>query len=714
MIKKNGFFLLVIFAVVLMLLCSTCSKKEETEMAVKYEVPPGSENWPSFRGVNGAGLAENQDLPLEWDIKTGKNIKWSYKTPGLGLSSPVIWGKRVFITTAIDQVADDSSLKVGLYGDVTSVENEYPHTWEVICLDRDTGKEIWRQEAFNGVPKIKRHPKSSHASSTAATDGKHVVAFFGSEGLYCYDFDGNLLWKRDFGVLDSSWYTMPEAQWEFGSSPVIHQGVVIIQVDVQKNSFIAALNIDSGETIWKTDRDEIPTWSTPAIYAGGDKTQVVVNGYKHIGSYNFLTGEPIWWIKGGGDIPIPTPVFGFGNVYITSSHGRMRPIYAIKLDAVGDVTPADEKDLSQHISWFYQRMGAYIPTPIIYVDYLYVCRINGILLCYDAKTGQEIYKQRVGSMQSAFTASPIAADGKLYLADEYGAIHIVEAGPEYIHLKTNELHESCLSTPSISGNLLFVRTIGHLFAIGEGGETKGIQTRVEKEEPEEKIDFSSVKTDGSIQEPRELINIASAKFRTISSVEYDINVKGAEAEESTFGSLTSKVKMLGYASWIPEYFKMEGSFREAEKDDSSAFIAGSDGNEFYYIDKDKNTIIKGVEFSDAGTDIRRLSYGLVAEFVSDDPLSDEKTAEKMEISGIKEINGEECYELSIAFPQYGNYEVIWYFSVKDFLPRARTIKYTMQNGKRGGYIQILSNIDINKHSKPNIFKIRDLEKYQIE
>jgi len=711
--KKNGFSLLIILPLVLIILCLYCSKDEESEMAQKYEVPLGAENWPSFRGVNGSGLTKNQDLPLEWDVKSGKNIKWSYKTPGLGLSCPVIWEKRVFITTAIDQVADDSSLKVGLYGDVVSVENENPHTWEVICLDRDTGKEIWKKEAFRGVPKIKRHPKSSHANSTVATDGKHVVAFFGSEGLYCYDFDGNLLWKRDFGVLDSSWYIMPEAQWEFASSPIIHQGVVIIQVDVQENSFIAALDINNGETIWKTDRDEIPTWSTPAVYAGNDRTQIIVNGYKHIGSYDFLTGESIWWLKGGGDIPVPTPVFGFDNVYITSSHGRMRPIYAIKLNAVGEITPVDENDLNEHFSWFYKRKGAYMPTPIIYGDYFYVCRINGILLCFDAKTGEEIYKQRVGTMQGAFTASPIAADGKLYLADEYGDVHIVEAGPEYKHIKTNSLHESCLASPSISGNLLFVRTIGHLFAIGKGGKTKGIQTRVEKEAPEEKIDFSSVKTDGSIKDPQELIKIVAAKLRTISSVEYDISVKGAETEESTFGLNTSKAKLLGYAGGMPEYFHIEGSHQEAEKESSSEFIGGSDGNEYYYIDKNENTIKKGVEISDPGTDFQKVFIGIVTEFVSEDPLSFEKTAENMAINGIKEINGEECYELYFVFPEYGNYEIIWHFSVNNFLPQAYTIKYTMQDGKRGGFVQTISNIKINQHSKPDIFKIKDLKNYQI-
>jgi hypothetical protein len=316
-------------------------------------------------------------------------------------------------------------------------------------------------------------------------------------------------------------------------------------------------------------------------------------------------------------------------------------------------------------------------------------------------------------MQGAFTASPVAADGKLYLADEYGDVHIVQAGPEYKHLATNSLNESCLSSPAISGNMLFVRTIGHLFAIGKGGETKGIQTRVEEEKPEDMIDFSSVKTDGSIQDPQELLKIVSAKLRTITSVEYDIQVKGAEADESTFGLLTSKAKLLGYAGGLPEYFHIEGSHQEAEKEGSKGFICGSDGNEYYYIDKEKNTIKKGVEFSDVGNEFQVASYASMTEFVSKDPLSMERADAKLAMNGIKEINGEECYELYCAFPQYGNYEIIWYVSVKDFLPYARTIKFPKKEGKKGGFIQTLSNIRINKHSKPNSYKIKDIKKYQI-
>jgi hypothetical protein len=391
----------------------------------------------------------------------------------------------------------------------------------------------------------------------------------------------------------------------------------------------------------------------------------------------------------------------------------MRPIYAIKLDAEGDVTPTDAKELNEHVAWFYPRMGAYIPTPLIYGNYFYVCRINGILLCYDAKSGEEIYKQRAGSMNGAFTASPVAADGKLYLVDEYGDVHVIKAGPEYELLKTNSLHESCLASPAISGKLLFVRTIGHLFAIGKGGKTEGIETRVEKEKPEEMVDFSSVKTDGSIDDPQELLKIFAAKLRTIDAVAYDTQVRGAESEVETFGTLKSNAKLWKYASGLPEYFQAEGSHQMTEKEGPHAFIIGSDGKEYYAVDKDKNTIKKGVEYSDAGADFQKAQFILVTEFVSDDPLSMEKSDAKLTINGREEINGEDCYELSCAFPQYGNYEIIWYVSIEDFLPLGRTIEYTKQDGKRGGFVQTLSNIKVNEHADADIYKIEDVEKYQI-
>ena len=223
--------------------------------------------------------------------------------PGLGHSSVVVWGEKIFLTTAVSGVTDPE-LKVGLYGDIKPVNDDTVHRFQVIALDRESGDIVWTRTAHEGVPKIKRHPKSTHANSTPATDGRRVVAFFGSEGLYCYDLDGSLQWKKDFGVLDSGFFRVKSAQWGFASSPLIHDGKVIIQADVQQGSFLTVLDLEDGHEIWRTTRDDVPTWSTPAIlHPPSGSAQIVVNGFRHIGGYDFATGSEVWRMAGGGDIP---------------------------------------------------------------------------------------------------------------------------------------------------------------------------------------------------------------------------------------------------------------------------------------------------------------------------------------------------------------------------------------------------------------------------
>jgi outer membrane protein assembly factor BamB len=202
-------------------------------------------NWPQFRGPAAAGVGTGAP-PLEWNGESGKNVLWKTTIPGLGHSSPVIWGDRIFVTSAVP-ASGDPLLKVGLYGNIEPVEGEGPQSFNVYCLDRKTGKILWQQTAITGQPKIKRHPKATHANSTPATDGKRLIVSFGSEGLYAYDLNGKLLWKKDFGVLDSGFFMVPTAQWGFASSPVIHDGKVIVQADVQKNSFLAALDAATGK-----------------------------------------------------------------------------------------------------------------------------------------------------------------------------------------------------------------------------------------------------------------------------------------------------------------------------------------------------------------------------------------------------------------------------------------------------------------------------------
>lgn len=421
-------------------------------------------SWPSFRGRNAGGVAEGYTTPLSWDVEKSKNVAWKTPIPGLGHGSPIVWADRVFVTTAISGKSKDE-LKVGLYGDIAPVNDDSRHAWKLYCLDKRTGKIIWEKTAHEGVPRIKRHTKATHANSTLATNGKQVVAFFGSEGLYCYDFEGKLLWKKDLGVLDSGYYALPAAQWGFGSSPTLYRDRVIVQCDIQKESFLAALALEDGREIWRTPRNEVPTWSTPTVFDDGKRAQVVVNGYRHIGGYDVETGKEIWKMKGGGDIPVPTPVAGQGLLFITNAHGAIAPLYAIRPEASGDITLSGDATSSVAVAWSQRRDGSYMQTPLPYGEYLYNCRINGILSCYEARTGKRIYDERLGSGRTGFTASPVAADGKIYLASEEGDVFVVQAGPTFKLLATNPLGEVCMATPAISEGYLFFRTRGSVVAI---------------------------------------------------------------------------------------------------------------------------------------------------------------------------------------------------------------------------------------------------------
>lgn len=421
--------------------------------------------WPQFRGVNASGILDNMDLPEKWDIKTGENIKWKLDIPGLGHSCPVIWDDKLFVTTAISG-SGDNSLKVGLYGDIDDVNDESEHEFKVYCVDKNTGKIIWEKLAHKGVPKTKRHTKSSHANSTPATNGKYIVAFFGSDGLYCYDMEGNLKWEKDFGRMNAGPYNSPKSEWGFASSPIIHENKVIVQCDFLGDSFVASIDIESGKEIWRTPRKEISTWCTPAFYQNGDTKQIIVNGYKHIGAYDFETGKEIWKMKGGGDAPVPTPIFAHGLIYIHSSHGRMQPIYAIDPAAKGDITLKGEETSNEFIKWSIKRGAAYMPTNIVYGDYLYNMRMNGRLTCFKAKTGEVIYQDKIEDTRG-MSASGIVSDGKIYYSTEQGNVFIIKAGPVFEVLAQNSLDDIIMATPAISNNTLFFRTQHSLIAVGK-------------------------------------------------------------------------------------------------------------------------------------------------------------------------------------------------------------------------------------------------------
>jgi outer membrane protein assembly factor BamB len=421
-------------------------------------------NWPSFRGSSASGVAEGFPLPSTWDVPAGTGVVWKTPIPGLGHSSPVIWGDRIYLATAISGLKSPE-LKVGLYGDIGSVNDATPHRWVVYCLDKKSGKILWDKTAYTGVPKIKRHPKSTHASSTLATDGKNLVAFFGSEGLYCFNMEGDQVWKKDFGVLDSGYYVAPDAQWEFASSPILYQDLVLIQCDVQKGSFVAALNLKDGVERWRTSRDDVPTWGSPAVYAGSRGPQMIVNGYKHVGGYDLKTGRELWRMKGGGDIPVPTPLISNDMVYITNAHGPVAPILAIRLNAEGDISLKPDETSNQFVAWSYPRDGAYMSTPIVYGEHLYNIKINGVLFCYEAKTGKRLYQERLGDGTTGFSASPVAGDGKIYFSSEDGDIYVVRPGPAFQLLAKNPMGGTCMASPAISAGVMFFRTQSHMIAV---------------------------------------------------------------------------------------------------------------------------------------------------------------------------------------------------------------------------------------------------------
>jgi outer membrane protein assembly factor BamB len=420
-----------------------------------------NQQWPGFRGPWACGFIDGAKTAATWNVDSSLNIKWKTPIPGLAHSCPVIWDNYLFVTTAASEKKDES-LKVGLYGDIDMADDNDILEFKVYCLDKNTGAILWERVAHKGLPKSKRHTKSSQANCTPATDGKHLVVLFGSEGLYCYDFKGNLLWEKDLGIMNPGPYNEAEVEWGQGSSPVIFKNYIIIQCDKSVNSYLAAFNIENGKEIWRTSRDEVSTWGTPTIFENEGKTQVVVNGYKHMGGYDLETGKEIWWMSGGGDAPAPTPVIAHNLIFINNAHGKMSPIYAVKPGATGDITLPTDSTKSKNIAWSIKRGGAYMQTPLIYGDYLYNLQVSGQLTCFEAVTGEVKYKQ---NLNEAFTASGIAADGKVYFTSEEGNVYVIQAGPEYKLISKNSMKDVCMATPAISGNSLFFRTQHFIFAV---------------------------------------------------------------------------------------------------------------------------------------------------------------------------------------------------------------------------------------------------------
>ena len=427
--------------------------------------------WPSFRGPNAAGVADGQNLPERWNGANGENVLWRTRIPGLAHSSPIVWGDRVFVTTAISSRAS-ATFKPGLYGDGDASDDLSPHRWMLYALDARTGKIAWERLATEGAPRNKRHIKSTYASASPATDGRMVVAWFGSQGVFAYDMAGTPLWSVDLGRVDMGAYDLPAFEWGPASSPVIWNDLVVLQCDTQADSFLLALDARTGKIVWKTERDELPSWGTPTVMSTGDGPVLVTNASKFIRGYDPRTGAELWRLGGSSKITAPTPIEANGLIVVASGRRPELPLFAIRPGARGDITLQDGQTSNHAVAWSYRGRGSYMPTPLAYNGILYVLANNGVLDTYDLSTGKEIYRQRLPQIGSGFSASPVAADGRIYLPNEDGDIVVIAAGREFKHLATNSMGELLMATPALSQGIMYVRTTSTLFAIGKRPATR--------------------------------------------------------------------------------------------------------------------------------------------------------------------------------------------------------------------------------------------------
>ncbi len=419
----------------------------------------GSSNWAQWRGPRSQGISDDKNLPSEWSAT--KNVQWKTAIEGRGHSSPIVWGKRIFLTTGIEgpKIADPKPPIHMIEGK----EFKHPawaghdHTWtfKVISVDAETGKVLWEKVAYEGPTVDYRHSKNTYASATPATDGKHVYAYFGSEGVYCYDYSGKLVWKKSLGPI----LTLGMGA---ATSPVLYENLLILQCDqnLGEASFIVALDKKTGAQVWKVKREVEASWTTPIIINEGGRTELITSGNQWIISYDPATGKEIWRTKGVNSNAIHTPMVGHGMVYVSAGYPEKRTL-AIKLGGTGDVT-------ATHVAWKYEKGTAYVASPILYGDYMYLLSDKGLLTCLDAKTGEVKYEGGRVPNPATFMSSPVAFDGKILISSEDGDTYVVKAGPTHEILRTNSLAEPIYTTPALAGGKVYIRGGKNLYCIATG------------------------------------------------------------------------------------------------------------------------------------------------------------------------------------------------------------------------------------------------------
>ncbi len=418
-----------------------------------------SPDWGQFRGPGSTGVAEGSRLPEKWS--STENVVWKTPIPGVGWSSPVIAGGRIFLTAVIS--ADEKeSPKKGLYFGGNRDKPSDVHRWMVYAVDFKTGKLAWEREVSKGVPGIARHLKNSYASETPVTDGERVYAWFGSAGLYCFDLNGKLLWEKNWPPRETRY------GWGTAASPILHQGRVYVVYDNDVESFLVALDAKTGQQIWRVNRDEKSNWATPYLWTNGKRTEIVTPGTTRVRSYD-LDGKQLWELGGMSSIVIPTPFSKFDMLYLASGYvgDQVRPVFAVKPGAQGDISLKAGETSNASIAWYLPQAGPYNPSPIIYGDLYYTLMDRGFFTAHDARSGKEVYgKVRIDPAAAAFTSSPWAYNGKIFALSEDGDTFVIAAGPDYKLLGKNSLDELCMATPAIAQDSLIIRTASKLYRIG--------------------------------------------------------------------------------------------------------------------------------------------------------------------------------------------------------------------------------------------------------
>jgi outer membrane protein assembly factor BamB len=421
--------------------------------------------WPGFRGGSAAGVGPGTP-PVTWNVSTGTNIAWRTAIPGMGHSSPIVAGSRVYVTTAVPASGAGTSVTLGdsSRAGIDSAPDAGRYEWRLVALDRISGKVLWSTVAHAGIPRSKRHVKSSHASATPATNGTVVVALMGSEGLFCFDaVSGALRWKQDLGVMDLGLVDDPTYQWGPASSPVIAGNLILVQNDQHKGSALSAYDVESGKRVWTSPHTDMPSWATPLVATLGGRSVVITNSPTRIRAHDLRTGKELWHLEDGAQVKVPSPVLSGSNVIVSGGYAPgTRPTWAIPLavtpDAQGVVSP-------KSVLWTIDRGSPYTSTPVVYQGLLYMVTDAGILSTYDVNTGARVYQQRLPA-GSGISASPVAAGGRVYFASEDGDVFVVRAGRTFELLATNSMGAVTMATPALDGNRVLVRTATHVVAIG--------------------------------------------------------------------------------------------------------------------------------------------------------------------------------------------------------------------------------------------------------